>query len=582
MSQPERHAETGRDEDNAPASGSPAHEAATQDGAGAANADVARPPTLPQIGDVVAGRYEVLRSLGAGAMGHVFLASHTSLKKEVALKVLAPRASDEPEQAERFLREAQAASGLRHPRIVEITDFGSTEGGLPFFAMEYLAGEDLATSLDRSPRLAWPRVRALMLEILDGLACAHDHGVVHRDLKPENIFLASDTDHGQNTSVKLVDFGIAKLLTEPDAGRLTSDGRILGTPQYMSPEQAVGKRVDARSDIYAAGILMFEMLTGSLPFFEGSTMAILSQQITQPPPSLRDAAPDLVLDELPALELVVARALEKNPDQRYATAADMAEAIRGVGRHAAAPSTGARWPLLVGAAVVLALVAIAWLRQDTTAPAAPPSATERTAAEQTTAERTTVERTTVERTTVEPPSQAAVAPAANPSATIPADNPGPVDVATADQDEVTPVHDDPTGATTGDGATAATGREAPPAKKPKNHGPTHRKPQTHAAPPAPEPPALPDQASDDDVTVALQRAAQRCSAFVSRGGQRLGVDVSIAADGNVSGAVVQPPYNGDHPLGRCIAKAVNASQVPAAARGRSFRGTIRLVHAPKP
>lgn len=494
-------------------------------------------PTLPDVGDVVAGRYEVLRSLGTGATGHVFLARHTSLDKEVALKVLTPKAAEDPEQAERFLREARAASGLEHPRIVEITDFGSTDDGLPFLAMEYLAGEDLAACLARTRRLAWPRARALMLEVLDGLACAHAHGVVHRDLKPENIFLARDSREDGATSVKLVDFGIAKLLTEPTADRLTNDGHILGTPHYMSPEQAVGKHVDARSDLYACGVLLFEMLTGQLPFSDGSTMAILSRQITQAPPTLASAAQDLELPVLPELEVVIARALHKDPEQRYATAEEFAEAIRAVGREPKAGESR-RWSLSAAALLMLVLVGAVWTRSDP-ASNAPPTGTE-------------------------------IPPATDPSpetpSAAPVEEPEAID-GMQPQPEPDPVLEPPDETPPGTVAVSPTRRRASP-----------RQPSSAKTEPAPPPP-LPERASDEIVVQHLQRAARQCSAFVGRGGQDLDVEVNIAADGDVYGAIVLPPYGGDHPLGRCVAKRLNAARVPAAQDGRSYRGAIRVVQS---
>ena len=189
-----------------------------------------------------------------------------------------------------------------------ITDFGETSDGLPFFAMEYLDGEDLGARLDRVGRVSRGTARDWMRQVLDALEEAHRHGVVHRDLEPENCFLARA---GDRERIKIVDFGIAKLIYEQDATRLTGEGHLIGTPHYMSPEQAVGKPIDARSDVYTCGVMFFELLTGQLPFDGGPAMAILSQHITQPPRTLAQAAPGESFSA--GLEALVARALAKDP-----------------------------------------------------------------------------------------------------------------------------------------------------------------------------------------------------------------------------------------------------------------------------
>jgi len=345
-----------------------------------------------------------------------------------------------------------------------------------------------------------------------------------------------------------VDFGIAKLLTETEAARLTNQGRILGTPHYMSPEQAVGKHVDARSDLYACGILLFEMLTGSVPFSEGSTMAILSQQITQAPPTLAGTAPDLELEALPELEAIIARALHKDPEQRYATAQELADAIRAVGQSSAATpvSSGpARWLLPAAVLALLAGVGVVWAGGDTVDRETTPKTAEASAlAEQKSA-----------------PNE--VAPVRTESTPTP-----------PEQQE--PIIEEPA-------VEAGAGTEAEPEPQPEPVGkrrknPTRPRTQTDEPKTVAEP-STPERVSDAIANKALQRAASKCSAFVSRGGQDLEIEVNIAAHGDVYGAVVRPPYGGDHPLGRCVAKKLNAANLPAAAEGRAYRGTIRLVQA---
>ncbi|MEM6990493.1 MAG: serine/threonine-protein kinase [Myxococcota bacterium] len=279
------------------------------------------------MGDTIEDRYRVVRPIGVGGMGHVFLVDHIRLQKQLALKILSPEvlALDGGEaQKARFLLEARAASRLQHPGIVEVIDFGSTTSGLPFIVMEYLSGEDLAERLDRDGAMEWAPACALIVQVLEALEAAHAHGVVHRDIKPENCFLSRAVSGSE--TVKLVDFGIAKVLTEVSgAGPLTQRGELLGTPQYMSPEQALGRAIDERSDVYAVGILLYEVLSGTPPFDEGTPMEVLTHQITKPPPPLRERAPGRAIPEQ-ALG-VIAKALAKEPADRYESARAMIEAL---------------------------------------------------------------------------------------------------------------------------------------------------------------------------------------------------------------------------------------------------------------
>lgn len=286
------------------------------------------PAALPCVGDMIEGRYRIVRPIGVGGMGHVFLVDHVRLQKQLALKVLSPQVLVENGEGQkaRFLNEARAASRLQHPAIVEVTDFGETKSGLPFIVMEYLQGEELADRLFRGETMTWPEVRDVIVQVLDALAVAHAHGVVHRDIKPENCFISVAPDTGART-LKLLDFGIAKVLTETDgAVVVTQRGELLGTPQYMSPEQAIGKPVDNRSDIYAVGILLYELLAGTPPFDEGTPMEVLTKQITAPPPPLLERlAPEAGVPA--AVHQIVSRALAKDPQDRFATVEAMAQAL---------------------------------------------------------------------------------------------------------------------------------------------------------------------------------------------------------------------------------------------------------------
>jgi serine/threonine protein kinase len=216
-------------------------------------------PVDPLLGQTLAGRYHIHKKLGEGGMGAVYLAVHTLLEKQVALKVLHGEFARKPDLVERFMQEAKAASRIRHENVIDISDFGVTPDGFVFFAMELLHGHDLHEEISRA-RLAgvpipWDRSRKIFLQICSALSAAHSHGIVHRDLKPENIYLIEFLGH--KDFVKLLDFGIAKL-TEASEGdrKLTRTGMLFGTPEYMSPEQARGENVDHRVDIYAMGCIL--------------------------------------------------------------------------------------------------------------------------------------------------------------------------------------------------------------------------------------------------------------------------------------------------------------------------------------
>ena len=288
--------------------------------------------SLPTVDDVIEDRYRIVRPIGVGGMGHVFLAHHVRLDKPVAIKVLSPEVlvhGDGMAQKRRFLIEGRAASRLEHPGIVDVTDFGTTESGLPFMAMEYLEGEDLSDRICRGDILSWEESLGLILEVLEALAAAHDQGVVHRDVKPENCFVAVSPTTGE-AKLKLLDFGIAKVITDvDDTIPVTQRGELLGTPQYMSPEQALGEPVDVRSDIYAVGVLLYELTTGEPPFNQGTPMEVVAHQIKTPPPPLFERVyPDI---GVPAgADAVLAKALAKDPADRYPDANAMADALRSL------------------------------------------------------------------------------------------------------------------------------------------------------------------------------------------------------------------------------------------------------------
>ncbi|PCC67688.1 serine/threonine-protein kinase [Nannocystis exedens] len=280
-----------------------------------------------RIGDLLKGTYTLERLLGAGGMGSVYLAQHALIRKKVAIKILAPEYALKPELKERFLREARAAAAIDHDGVIEIHDFGETADGAAFFVMEYLEGEDLAAVIQREAPLPWPRARGIAVQICRALQAAHDRGIVHRDMKPGNCFRL---DRDGRDVVKVLDFGIAKL-QNPDEGvgqALTRTGMIFGTPEYMSPEQAQGLHHDHRVDIYAVGVILFELLTGKPPFIADTFMGLLNKHMFDAPPRPRDVAPRA--DIPAAAEAVVLKALQKDPDLRFQTMDELAAALAAV------------------------------------------------------------------------------------------------------------------------------------------------------------------------------------------------------------------------------------------------------------
>lgn len=279
-------------------------------------------------GDILEGKYAIGPRLGEGGMGVVYQAEHISLGIKVAIKVLHPTEADDPTMIERFKTEARSAAAIRHQNVVEVTDFGLTPDRRPFFVMSYLRGESLAERLDRRQVLTERETVEIADQILGGLAVAHRRGVVHRDLKPENVFI-SKGDDGRET-VKLLDFGIAKILgghrTHPgnrgDGRRqLTLKGTVLGTPGYMAPESIEGDAaIDGRADLFAVGVLMYEMLTGVRPFSGSSPLEIMSQTVARPP-----ARPTAIRRDISdAMERLILTSLAKDPSDRYQTTEEFA------------------------------------------------------------------------------------------------------------------------------------------------------------------------------------------------------------------------------------------------------------------
>jgi tRNA A-37 threonylcarbamoyl transferase component Bud32/tellurite resistance protein len=279
----------------------------------------------PLVGTTLAGRYRISKRLGDGGMGSVYLAEHTILRKPVALKLLKPEFNADASLVERFFREARATAAIQHEHVVEIVDFGQTPE-YAFFVMEALSGCELTELIGRGRRLPWNRSKAIMLQVVSALAAAHEAGIVHRDMKPGNVFLIQRGDTPDY--VKVLDFGIAKI---NDGVQLTQAGMVFGTAAYMAPEQATGGEVDGRTDIYAVGCLLFEMLTGRLPFPGDNFMKVLSQHIREQAPRLREVVPDL--DIPPGVEELVARMLAKFPSDRFASMVELEQALLAIPEH---------------------------------------------------------------------------------------------------------------------------------------------------------------------------------------------------------------------------------------------------------
>lgn len=261
------------------------------------------------------GKYKIAKEIDRGGMGAVYRAFDTNLGRMVALKVLSPHLGLDESFVERFRREAKMAANLRHRNIVTIYDMGSADDQY-YIAMEYVEGPNLREEVRTSGRMAPQRVAAILKQLAAALDYAHDQGVIHRDIKPSNILIEAEDE------VKLADFGIAKALSDSTTG-LTGTQIRIGTPHYMSPEQAEGQSLNAASDIYSLGIVVYEMLAGRTPF-TGATTAVLLAHISKQPPSLRALVPGL-----PAkVEKVVFKALEKQPQKRYQTAGEFARAFQ--------------------------------------------------------------------------------------------------------------------------------------------------------------------------------------------------------------------------------------------------------------
>ncbi len=292
----------------------------------------------PLPGRVIAGNFRIDALIGSGAMGNVYKAEQLSLGKQVAVKVLHPHLMGDEKLVGRFKREAKSASLLNHPNSIQIIDSGQDRDGTLYIAMELLTGRDLAQVIREDFPLPLPRVVRILSQVLSALEEAHAQGVIHRDLKPSNIMLIQRRD--EKDFVKVCDFGIAKAtLSEGDdrAAMLTIQGLVCGTPEYMAPEQARAEPLDGRADLYAAAVILYQMVTGDIPFRADSPMAIVSRHLVETPVHPSKRRPDLRLPKI--VDDVVMRGLEKEREMRYPTAAAFREVLEGVLGATSGPAT---------------------------------------------------------------------------------------------------------------------------------------------------------------------------------------------------------------------------------------------------
>ncbi len=278
----------------------------------------------PYIGREVAGQFRIVKRIGAGGMGAVYKAEQASMRRFVAIKILHPRYLSRKDLVSRFRREARAMSHLSHPNTARVFMYGQVEDGAWYFVMEYLEGKNLAQLVRSEGPMEPSRAAKVMVQVCGALDEAHTYGIIHRDLKPENIFLTSQG--GITDYPKVLDFGLAKVTERemnPNSLVLTREGMVFGTPEFMSPEQARGQTLDGRSDIYSLGTILYELVSGKLPFDAKQPIEFIQLHVKASPIPLSRRAPRVP----EALERVVMKALAKNPNDRYASAREFANAL---------------------------------------------------------------------------------------------------------------------------------------------------------------------------------------------------------------------------------------------------------------
>jgi serine/threonine-protein kinase len=282
----------------------------------------------PYIGrGLLGGQFQILQKIGSGGMGAVYKATQPAMNRMVAVKILHQKLANRKDLVSRFRREARAMSHLTHPNTVKVLLYDELDDGSLCIVMEYLEGRNLNQVVRKEGPLPVERAIPVLIQVCGALQEAHMQGIVHRDLKPENIFLS--TNGGLKDYPKVLDFGLAKVTERelrPGSIMLTQEGMVFGTPEFMSPEQAQGKVLDARSDIYSLATILYEVLTGKLPFDARTPMEYIQLHVTKPPIPLDERVPGKKFP--PGLGAVLAKALEKRPDDRFATAAEFADALK--------------------------------------------------------------------------------------------------------------------------------------------------------------------------------------------------------------------------------------------------------------
>jgi serine/threonine-protein kinase len=293
---------------------------------------------MPAAGEVFEGKYRIERVLGAGGMGVVLAAMHLHLQQRVAIKLMRPELAKEPATVERFVREGRAAVKIKSEHVARVLDVGVREGGEPYIVMEFLEGADLGHLVETHGPLPVPTAVDYVTQACEALAEAHAHGIVHRDVKPSNLFLTTRADG--LPCVKVLDFGIAKATLAgdtPDGGSMTRTDAVVGSPLYMAPERMrSATTVDPRTDIWSLGVILFELVSGEFPFDSASAPELCAMILRDPPRALRSVAPKVP----EALEAVVMRCLEKDPDRRFGSVAELAAAIEPFGPNAPMVTSG--------------------------------------------------------------------------------------------------------------------------------------------------------------------------------------------------------------------------------------------------
>lgn len=274
-------------------------------------------------GSVLNDRYRIVGEVGRGHTAAVFKAVDLTDNRSVAVKVLHEEVAADDAMSSRFRREAETASQLDHPNLVRVHDFGMSDDHFPFLVMDYVSGMLLGTLVSVEGRLALPKALPIFIQIADGMSYLHDHGIIHRDLRPDNVFLVSQD--GKENIVKIVDFGVAKNLHETGQKKLTAEGEILGTPEYMSPEQIFDKNLDGRTDIYSMGCLMFNVLTGQLPFVGNTPVEILKHKMQSDGLDFSDPSRGRHLPK--ELQELVNTALSKDPNDRQQSMHEIKDAL---------------------------------------------------------------------------------------------------------------------------------------------------------------------------------------------------------------------------------------------------------------